>query len=45
MMGYQTGTLTGIKTWMVERGIRDRNRCVVSVRGKGETKRSGRYLP
>ena len=24
MMGYQTGTLTGIKTWMVERGIRDR---------------------
>ena len=23
-MGYQTGTLTGIKTWMVERGIRDR---------------------
>ena len=24
MMGYQTGTLTGIKTWMVESGIRDR---------------------
>ena len=24
MMGYQTGTLTGIKTWRVERGIRDR---------------------
>ena len=24
MMGYQTGTLTGIKTWMVEREIRDR---------------------
>ena len=24
MMGYQTGTLTRINTWMVERGIRDR---------------------
>ena len=24
MMGYQTGTLTGIKTWMEERRIRER---------------------
>ena len=24
MMGYQTGTLVNIGTWMVERGIRDR---------------------